>query len=347
MSATLPLVVLVLLTVTPEAHARRGILLITTGEKVIEIADLPDDSMVKKKAPDAKIGYRCEHFGVYWMALWTWGGEFCVYSDEQRTLVVGTPAELAEATGIPESEITKPLSYTLPPLLVIIAVFLMIGLGVKIAQARDEARRHVRSLQRTSSLRSLVDGGGPARAQSAPAGGNLGPIPLHDAGPSDPADAGGARAANVPMRLYSDEELLGGALQAEEVAETQEVTGGALTTDDEALFDALMDALCCVMVSDRRVSKSEKKHVHEVMGIVRCPWTSREINKRIDEFVSQVKQGQYRRLYDGACNKLEALRGQGKERLIDACLRAVARADGTVDEAEMKVVERLTSAVSP
>ncbi len=349
-SATLSLVMLILLTVTSKAQARRGALLITTGEKVIEIADIPDDSPVKKQLSDAKIGYRCEHIGVYWMALWTWDGEYCIYSDGQKTLIVGKPAEIAEATGVPENAIAKPLSYTFPPLLVIIAMLLILGLCGKIAEARYEAQRHRESLKRTSSLRSLVDGDLLAGAHAAPSDGDLAPIALYGAagaGPPGLTDRGSAEAPSAPAPLYSDEELLCGARETdEEEGQTEGAAVGALITADEALFDALMDALCCVMVSDRRVSKSEKKHVHEVMTIIKCPWSSRAINQRMNDFVSQVKQGQYRQLYDGAYSKLETFRGQGKERLVSACLNAVARADGTIDEAEEKVVQRLMSAVS-
>ena len=93
---TLPLVVLILLALTSEVQARRRIpLFITFGEKVSEIADIPDDSPVKKDFPDAKIGYRCQHAGLFWVAIWTWDGEFCIYSDEEKALDVFTPSMIS------------------------------------------------------------------------------------------------------------------------------------------------------------------------------------------------------------------------------------------------------------
>lgn len=350
--ATLLLVVLILLTLTPEAQARRRLpLLITTGEKVLEIADIPEDSPAKKKFSDAKIGYRCEHVGLFRMALWTWDGEFCIYSDEENTLVVETPSAISAVTGVRESEIKKPFSYTFPPLLIIVVAILALGLFVKIGEARSEARRHRASLQRTVSLRHLVDGGIPLPSRTAPAESELAAIDVQGGTGAEPLghlDTDNARDASFPVPLYTDEELLGDAQHADdEETVTEGAAGGAPASDDTSLFDALMDALCCVMVSDRRVSKSERKHVREVMKIVKCPWSAGEINRRVDSFVAQVKQGEYRRLLDGTCNKLKAFRGQGKERLLEACLNAVAKADGIVDEAEKKVLERLMSALSP
>ncbi len=350
--AMLPVVVLILLTLTPEAQARRRLpILITTGEKVLEITDIPEDSPVKEMLSDAKIGYRCQHVGLFWMALWTWDGEFCIYSDEKRTLNVATPSVISTLTGVPEGEIKKPLFYTFPPLLVILAAFLAIGLLLKISDARSEARRERASFQRTTSLRHLVSGGIPAPSHATPAGSELPAIPVYGgtaADPSDHFDTDSARNTSSPVPLYTDEELLGLAQRAGDAErETQGASDGAPASDDTPLLDALMDALCCVMVSDRRVSKSERKHVHDVMKIVKCPWSEGEINRRMKNFVSQVKRGEYGRLLDGACNKLKAFRGQGKERLLEASLNAVAKADGIVDEAEKKVCERLMSALSP
>ncbi|MBN1512254.1 MAG: TerB family tellurite resistance protein [Phycisphaerae bacterium] len=328
--ATLSLVMLILLTVTSKAQAIRGVLLLTRGEKVIDIADIPDDSPVKKQVSDARIGYRCEHVGVFWLAFWTWDGKYCIYSEEQKALHVCEPAEIAEATGVPESRIRKPLSYTFPPLLVIVVAFVVLGAFVKLAEERSEARQRRESRERTSSLRTLV-------GRDPPAGGEpFGDVP-----------GGVAEASSAPAASHFDDDLLFGAWRGDDEEEPDEQPAARTSIpNDEALFDALMDALCCVMVSDRRVSKSERMHVHEVMRIVKCPWSAREIDQRMNGFVSQVKQGQYRQLYDGAYAKLERFRGRGKERLVIACLNAVARADGTVDEAEKQVLDRLMSAVS-
>lgn len=347
--ATLSLVVLCFVTLTSEAQARRRtLILITTGEKVMEIADIPADSPAKKTFADAKIGYRCEHFGLFWLAIWTWDGEFCIYSDEENSLVVDSASAIAEITGVPVSKIKKPLFYSFPPLLVIGAAFLTLAVLAKMLDVRAEARRRRESLQRAASLNELM-GAGPPPLDDDRAGGGLAPIGLQDGTGSEPWDqdgTGNAQDAGAPVRKYTDEELLGdGRFAQEEDTEKEGTMGAVVVSDDEALFDALMDALCCVMVSDGKVSKSERKHVGEVMKIVKCPWSAGEINGRVNTFVAQVKQKKYRLLLDETCEKLRALRGQGKERLVEASLNAVARADGDFDEAEKKVCDQLMSAL--
>ena len=86
----IPILFVAIVFLTPsEAQARRRIpLLITFGEQVSEIADVPEDAEVKEEYSDAVVGYRYDHAGVFWLAIWTWNGEFCVYSKDKNTVIV-------------------------------------------------------------------------------------------------------------------------------------------------------------------------------------------------------------------------------------------------------------------
>jgi len=121
----------VLLVLSPsQAEAQRGFLFITYGEdyEVLE-SELPE-------LPGMVLAFRHSYFGVFWMNLWTWGGEFvvCVPLSETsgrcRSAQSQDPAEIAAALGLDGSSVAKPFLYSYPPLLilvVVVSVLAMIG----------------------------------------------------------------------------------------------------------------------------------------------------------------------------------------------------------------------------
>lgn len=128
---------LIVLAVTPPAHARRrSLVLITHGENMKELAEVPADAPVKQKYADAKVGYRYNGFGVFWLNIWTWGGEFCVYSDEQSNYIPGTPEEIAAMASVPVDAIKKPITYSLPPGLLVLVGIIGAIVASKVLKAR-------------------------------------------------------------------------------------------------------------------------------------------------------------------------------------------------------------------
>jgi len=65
------------------AHAKRGLMLINTGDELFEVASFPED-VIKDipKASGAKVGYKCNHFGVFWADVWTWDCKMVAMLDE-------------------------------------------------------------------------------------------------------------------------------------------------------------------------------------------------------------------------------------------------------------------------
>jgi hypothetical protein len=118
----LPLVAcsMVLASASP-AEARRGFVLITHGESVKHIADIPSETkpLVRQlTGRDVQAGYYYKSFGIFWLDLWTWGGQYCLYADNDCWEL--TRDELAELLGKDKSELGKPLFYRFPPGLMII-----------------------------------------------------------------------------------------------------------------------------------------------------------------------------------------------------------------------------------
>jgi hypothetical protein len=106
-----------------EAFARKGgIIFFNTGDKVFEIAEAEPGSPAKMLADDMVVGYHCQHFGIFWLPIWTWDGDFCVYSEEQEAYDNFSPDEISAMTGVPVDKIKKPFLYSFPLGLIILLV---------------------------------------------------------------------------------------------------------------------------------------------------------------------------------------------------------------------------------
>lgn len=93
-------VVAVLLGGSGTAEARRGgIVVINTGDDIEHIRDLPDD--LAKTIGYGKLGYRYERFGVFWLDLWRWDGEFVVYSGDTYVPLDGEALDVLGGASVP------------------------------------------------------------------------------------------------------------------------------------------------------------------------------------------------------------------------------------------------------
>lgn len=118
-----------LVLLTPiRAEARRGLVLITRGDDISTVADIPSQLLPVVKqltgAADPKIGYKYSMFGVFFLNLWTWGGDYVIYQDDTFWDLGETGA--AQMLGIDVDALKKPFFYTMPPGLMIL---LLLGAG--------------------------------------------------------------------------------------------------------------------------------------------------------------------------------------------------------------------------
>ena len=105
------------------AEARRGggIVVINTGDAIEHVRDL--DSDAARELGYSKLGFRYTRFGLFWLDLWRWDGEFVVY--EGSTYVPITDDELETLGGA-----WVPLRYHLPEgLLIIVAGIYLLVVG--------------------------------------------------------------------------------------------------------------------------------------------------------------------------------------------------------------------------
>lgn len=105
-----------LMAVAGPAEARRGggIVIINLGDDIMPLRQTSSEPVVGEDGSEArldKIGYHYQRFGLFWVDIWRWGGEYVLYNDDGGTLYAPlTSEELAELGGA-----DYPIAYHLPP----------------------------------------------------------------------------------------------------------------------------------------------------------------------------------------------------------------------------------------
>jgi uncharacterized tellurite resistance protein B-like protein len=109
------------------------------------------------------------------------------------------------------------------------------------------------------------------------------------------------------------------------------------------IFETLMDAICCVMCADRKVTTRERKAVHKILEKTKAPWDPNEIDKRINCFIQHVKKEGLNVILEETCIKLPEFRKRRREQVLLRCLDYMTQADGIIDDREREICQRFTS----
>src|SRR5262249_39837892 len=99
------------------------------------------------------VGFKYSYFGVFWLDLWTWGGEYCLYEGDNYS-----PIPLAMAAGLTgksEDELTKPFLYRYPLGLLIIAGCVLVF--TPMAMINKAKQRRVQRLFGDERYRSALE----------------------------------------------------------------------------------------------------------------------------------------------------------------------------------------------
>lgn len=86
------------------------------------------------------VGFNYQHFGLFWLDIWSWGGKYTVYNKLNEAYYPVTDAQAAAFLGIKESELKKPLSYHLPWGLVIILGLALLKFLPRFLAARQRSK---------------------------------------------------------------------------------------------------------------------------------------------------------------------------------------------------------------
>jgi len=125
LSLVLPALALATVTLSAEEVQAKGIMIITHGESVLHYADLPTEVRANLKTEtghDLNVGYLYSHFGIFWLDLWTWDGQYCLYEGDDVLRL--TPEQVAEVMSTTPDKLGKPLLYTFP-----LGLLILLGLG--------------------------------------------------------------------------------------------------------------------------------------------------------------------------------------------------------------------------
>lgn len=142
-------VFLLILSTAREAEARRGIVLINTGEDVMEVAELPQETLellAEAGIPGRpQIGLMYSRFGLFWLDIVRWDAQFVIYTQDsfdEFSYEPMTVDELVELTGMSAAEFKKPTRYYLPPGGVLLGLLVIGGVPFYVvSQKRGEQRR--------------------------------------------------------------------------------------------------------------------------------------------------------------------------------------------------------------
>ena len=106
------------------------------------------------------------------------------------------------------------------------------------------------------------------------------------------------------------------------------------------LYDILLDALCCVMVSDGKASHDEKVTIQRILEKVKSPHSAQDVNSSIESFIKQVKERGFSPVLKAVLEETRKFKKRGKQKTLLKAFALVAKSDGSVDEAERKVIAR-------
>lgn len=126
LSLSLPALALATVALSASEAEAKGILIITHGEAVMHYADLSTemhDALKTATGHDLKVGYLYSNFGIFWLDLWTWDGQYCLYEGDSVERL--TPEQAAEVLGTTTDKLGKPLLYTLP-----LGLLILLGAGL-------------------------------------------------------------------------------------------------------------------------------------------------------------------------------------------------------------------------
>lgn len=118
-----------------EADAARGLAIINTGEDIVEVGTISDALRAEVEAetkPGVAIGVMYSRFGLFWLDIWRWDKKYVVFGGEEFWEV--SEAQAKELAG---ASLSKPLTLTVPPGLMVLLVLAIAFIGFLVWSSRQ------------------------------------------------------------------------------------------------------------------------------------------------------------------------------------------------------------------
>lgn len=115
---------------SPSAAEAKGLVIINTGDDVMEIGDVKAESRADVESatePGVKVGVRYSRFGIFWIDFFRWDTTFVLF--HKTTFWEVPEADLAEVSAVP---LKKPFTATIPPGLIGLGIALVLFILVKV-----------------------------------------------------------------------------------------------------------------------------------------------------------------------------------------------------------------------
>jgi hypothetical protein len=109
----------------PSAAEAKGLVIINTGDDVMEIGDVKAEARADVESatePGVKVGVKYNRFGIFWIDFFRWDSSFVLFHG--NTFYEVPEADLAEVSAVP---LKKPFTVTMPPGLIGL-IILIVGL---------------------------------------------------------------------------------------------------------------------------------------------------------------------------------------------------------------------------
>ncbi|MEM9463048.1 MAG: hypothetical protein AAGF11_53395, partial [Myxococcota bacterium] len=120
-----------------EAHAGRGLMLITSGDSIEHVADLDPEvaeSIEEQLGPGVAVGYKYEQFGLFFVEIWAWGGQYVFFREDE--FWERSESEIAAAAGVSMvDDLPKPFLYSFPPGLMVLSLLAVVFIGYRLMAA--------------------------------------------------------------------------------------------------------------------------------------------------------------------------------------------------------------------
>ena len=95
-----------------------------------------------------------------------------------------------------------------------------------------------------------------------------------------------------------------------------------------------------MVVSDGKASHDEKATIQHILKKVNSPHSAQDVNSSIESFIKQVKERGFSPVLKAVLEATRKFKKRGKQKILLKAFALVAKSDGSVDEAERKVIAR-------